>query len=359
MKIVFLTSDMDPSAGWGRFASNLIYGLEKNGHGVVILKERDDNFAGQPILKSGKGIFVSALRVRKYVKECDIIYAFDGYPHGVIAALANIGLNKKLIIGCQGTYSVAPLYNFKIYHFLKWAYKQADKIIAISNFTKNEILKKAGALNNICVINHGVEFDRFYKKHEEIDEKFIISVGGLKKRKGYHIAIPAFAGVHKKIYNLKYKIVGNQSDSSYFSYLKELVKKYELEDSVEFLNDVSDEQLSELYGQSKLFILPSVNVGHNFEGFGLVFLEAAAAGLPVVGTLGNGIEDAVKNGFNGLLVEQNNIEQTTQAMLDIINNSRKWNEMSSNSYIWAKEHDLKLVIDQYISVYNNVYNSIK
>ena len=75
---------------------------------------------------------------------------------------------------------------------------------------------------------------------------------------------------------------------------------------IEFFNRLSDEALSDLYRRAKLFILTSINEDHHFEGFGLVFLEAAAAALPVIGTFGNGIEDAVKDCYNGFLVPQNN-----------------------------------------------------
>ncbi len=70
---------------------------------------------------------------------------------------------------------------------------------------------------------------------------------------------------------------------------------------IEFLTGVSDEELSCLYQSTRVFILTSVNQGRQIEGSGLVFLEAAAAGLPVIGTTGNGIEDAVKEGYNGIL----------------------------------------------------------
>ena len=248
---------------------------------------------------------------------------------------------------------MAPLYNKKIALFLKWAYRKSDKLLAISKFTKDEIIKKV-SLDNIEVLELGVDYNKFYQKHDVVEEDFIISVGGLKSRKGYHIAIPAFAMAKKNNPNLKYKIVGDQGDVRYFNLLKELVKKYNIEDSVEFLSGISDEQLTELYKQAKIFVLPSVNMDHNFEGFGLVFLEAAAAGLPVIGTLGNGIEDSVKNGFNGILVEQENIEGTAQAINTMMGDKKRWEQMSQNSYKWAKDHDWPIIIDKYINLYNQL-----
>jgi len=235
----------------------------------------------------------------------------------------------------------------------KLAYRSADNIIAISNFTKQELLKKV-IIQNIEVISPGIDLDKFHRKHKDSSEKFILSIGALKPRKGYHISIPAFALAKKQIPNLKYKIVGSQEDIYYFSKLKKLALKYRVEKDLEFLSGISDKELSDLYSRASLFILTSVNLDHHFEGFGLVFLEAAAAGLPVIGTLGNGIEDAVKDGYNGILVPQGDVKKVADAMVEIINNKVKWQEMSKASYNWTKEHDRSNVVERYLEVYERI-----
>ena len=336
MKICYLVDNINIKHGGGRYANDLIFAVKKEGHNVIVLEVNT---------------ILDAIKARKYCKNCDIIHAIDGYPYGVIAALTNIGLNKKLIITVQGTYAVAPLYSFGTGWLLRWAYKKADRIIAISQYTKKEILKKVN-IQNIEVINHGVYFDNFFKKPVESKEKFILSIGALKYRKGYHISIPAFAMAKKEILDLKYKIVGNQNDTNYFDELKNLAMQHGVDKDIEFLSGLNDETLSELYCQAKLFILTSVNEGHHFEGFGLVFLEAAAAGLPVIGTLDNGIEDAVKNGYNGLLVPQNDDKATASAIVKIMRDEEMRNEFSHNSFEWAKDHDWNTVIKNYLNIYN-------
>jgi len=338
MKICYLVENINPKHGGGRYAGDLISAVKKEGHDVAVLEVNS--------------IF-DAIKTRKHCKNCDIIHAIDGFPYGVTAALDNIGLNKKLVITAQGTYAVAPLYSFGIGRLLRWAYKKADKIIAISQYTKKEILKKVN-IQNIKVINHGVYFDKFFKKPVESKEKFILSVGALKYRKGYHISIPAFAMVKKEIPDLKYKIVGSQKDTRYFNELKNLAARCGVEKDIEFLSGLSDEELSGLHRKAKLFILTSVNENHHFEGFGLVFLEAAAAGLPVVGTLDNGIEDAVENNFNGILVPQNDTKTAAEALLKILNNEQLRQELSLNSFSWAKSHDWSKVYPEYIRAYQNL-----
>ena len=350
MKIGYLTHDMDPKAGWGRYASDLVMGIKKSGHEAVILKERDDGFDGIPVLKRGAGMFLSAIKVRKYFKDCDIVHAFDVYPYGIIAWLANMFLNKKLMITALGTYSVAPLYNPKTRWLSGTAFKSAEAVIAISNFTRGELLKRE-ELRNVFVINPGINFQNFHKTRQESSENFILSVGALKFRKGYHISIPAFALAKKQQPNLKYKIVGDRKDSNYFASLAKIAKDHGVETSVEFLENIPDEQLNDLYSRADVFVLTSVNNSHHFEGYGLVFLEAAAAGLPVIGTRGNGIEDAVWDGYNGILVSQNNIQGTADAIISILSDSVRFAKMSQESYEWARWNDLSGVIPKYLDAY--------
>ena len=348
MKICFLANDLNSGAGGGRYTSELIDGVKKGGHHVVVLTETGD--APNSILRRGFGVFSSSFKARQFLKDCDIIHALDGYPYAIIASLAGVRSHKKIVITAIGTYSVAPLYNRSSGLLLKFAYKRADKIIAISNYTKNEILKKVN-LKNIEVINPGIDFNKLYAPRMVTGGKFILSVGALKHRKGYHISIPAFAEAKKTIPDLTYKIVGDQSNIGYFRHLQELAKKFNIENDIQFIQKISDEELRRLYQKASLFVLASVNEGHHFEGFGLVFCEAAAAGLPVVGTRGNGIEDAVRDGYNGILVPQNDIQGTVDAIISILSDSTKFAKMSHESYEWAKQHDLSGVIPKYLDVY--------
>ncbi len=340
MKICYLTDNIDPSHGGGRYASDLISAVKKAGCDVVVLK-------------AGGNLFLNAARIRKYIKDCDIIHAIDGYPYGVVAALANIGLNKKLVITIQGTYAIAPLYSFGKAALVKWAYKRADKIISISRYTKEEFLKKVRG-KEIIIINHGIDFKKFYRMPSYSPENFILSVGALKFRKGYQISILAFAEAKRELPDLKYKIIGSQKDKIYFDELKNLAAQHRVDKDIEFLTGLGDEELSDFYGRAKLFILTSINENHHFEGFGLVFLEAAAAGLPVIGTLDNGIEDAVKNGYNGLLAPQNDVKATAKAIIDMLKDEKLRKEMSLNSITWAKDHDWEKVVVKYIKVYKQL-----
>lgn len=352
MRIGYLIYNLNSDNGWGRYSSEIIYSMKEKGHKVVILKELEDGKEGFVVIKRRLGLIYSIIFAFWSLRKCDVIHAIDLYPQGIIAYLVNIFYKKKFIITAVGTYSIAPLYNKKTSWLSKKAYKSADLIIAISRFTKESLLKNI-PLSNVQVVHHGINLEKFYIKNNN-QKKYILSVGAIKKRKGYHISIPAFALAKKQLPNLKYIIVGSKHDKGYYESLRKLCREYGVEDDVKFLSNIGEEDLRNLYKNASLFILTSVNYDYHFEGYGLVFLEAAAAGLPTIGTSGNGIEDAVDKDVNGRLVPQKNIEKTAESLVYILSYDNVWNKMSENSYKWAKNHDLNISLNKYDNLYRNI-----
>ena len=136
-------------------------------------------------------------------------------------------------------------------------------------------------------------------------------MGALKPRKGYEVSIPAIAGVKKRYKDIKYYIVGGSPPKLYL----DLVKKYNLEKNVEFSENLPDDELIKIYYQADIFLLTPVTFNDNdFEGFGLVYLEAGACEKPVIGTYDCGAEDAIIDNITGLLIPQKDIKKTTEAM---------------------------------------------
>jgi len=359
MKICFLNQNLDTKAGIGRFGRDIVENISKQKDiEATVLTEKESGHELEKavlcksyLLRNFPNLFINAFKVRKHIKQCDIVHALDGYPNGVIAALANIGLNKKLIINGIGTRSVLPLDKPIKKNLLKWAYKKADKVLCISRFTEKQILKRI-KLNNTMVINLGVDYEKFQRtqrKPKKKKGKMVLGVGELKERKGYHVSIPAMAEVKKKYKNIKYYIVGGKPLKEYL----DLVKKYNLEKNVKFFQNISDEDLIKLYYQADIFLLTPVTIDNNiFEGFGLVYLEAGACGKPVIGTYNCGAEDAIVNGETGFLVPQNDIEKTAEAVLKLLNNPGLARKLGENGKKRAREMSWGNVVKKYIEVYN-------
>ena len=353
MKIGIITSSLSKTNGWGRYSFEVIKGLKNFAETKVV---------SQPILPPALSHPFKKIcclpKIMKHLKGCDIIHCLVE-PYAQITALASKLLRKPFIINGVGTYAVEPLDTVIQGMGLKYAYRNAAKILCISRFTEQEILKRV-SLKNTCVVNLGVDYDKFQKygnMGRKSAEKTIISVGALKNRKGYHISIPAVGEVKKRYPNLRYYIVGNQSGENYFDELKNLVKQYNLEKNVTFLADISDDELISLYHQADLFLLTPINIDNNFEGFGLVYLEANACGLPVIGTFDCGAEDIIQNKYNGLIVPQGNIAQTAQALLTLLDDPAFAQKLGENGKEIARKMSWENTINQYLKIYKSILNA--
>jgi GxxExxY protein len=367
MRIYYLNHNLSERTGAGRFCLELLEALKKQIPDFEYRILTHDNF----LPKSLWQLPWFFLKIRKIFKQYDIIHALDGWPYGVIAALAILGLNRsqqpehtrmtrtgeqmnrpqqsnqqfgsfgsnsdssgrvnrpKLIITAIGTGAVQPLYNFWKRPLLKWAYRKADAVTAVSHNTKREIQKILPDLK-IEVINHGVDFEKYatsmnrpqqpehtrmtrtgeqMNRPQQSNQQFgsfgsnsdssgriqqlkpyILSVGALKKRKGYEYSIKAFAEIAPQFPDLKYIIVGEGPE---YQNLKFKIENLKLNNKVVFFNNLSEQELISLYQNAELFILLPQDVNKDIEGFGLVFLEAAAAGLPVIAVKESSAEDAV------------------------------------------------------------------
>lgn len=352
MKICFLTHNINQNNGGGVFSSRLIKELQENLGAEAVVFTYPINF----------------FKLRRAVKECDIVHALDVWPYAVLAYLASFGLRKKKIITAVGSAAILPLYNFWQAWITKRAYRAADKVIAISRFTKDEIIKKVPDLK-IEVINPGVDYEKFNSERfseqnvpmAQIFEQYkpyILSVGSLRWRKGYHRSIPAFAEVSKVFPDLKYVIVGKRYKDVYYERMEKLIRDFNLEGKVIILDKIDDENaLIRLYQNAELFCLASQTANRDLEGFGLVFLEAAAAGLSVVGTSGSGVEDAVSDRKNGILIpDPRDSKVFADAIIKILSDANLKKSMSQASLDWARGFSWESKIAEYKKLYEHLFN---
>lgn len=100
--------------------------------------------------------------------------------------------------------------------------------------------------------------------------------------------------------------------------LIELTKDLGLEEYVKFVGYVETEDMPLYYNNCDVFVMPSKTIDIDYEGFGIVYLEANACGKPVIGGKSGGVGDAVIDGVTGLLVDPDNIEEISQAIIRLL-----------------------------------------
>lgn len=272
-------------------------------------------------------------------------------PFGFYAWAGTLGTSAKLFISAQGTYSVAPLCNIKTRIPASLIFRMA-RTIAISHFTQKEILVRVPSAR-VSVVTHGIDQSLIPKQAgERVTPHYILSVGAIKPRKGHEASIRAFARIHKDFRDSRYRIVGSLTDAvGYVEHLKKIVKELGIEEQVMFEGVVSDEVLAELYRGASVFVLVSENDKCHFEGFGLVFLEAGAYGVPGIGTKGNGIEDALYQGETGILVSQGNIEEIGKAMGALLGDKELHDRLGGNARKQALARPWEVVAKEYEKIY--------
>lgn len=344
MKILLLIRHENEMAGSTRNAANMTKALQDAGVDVRVLAH-----SGRTV----RFVFTALREARK----CDIVQAVDVNPLGIIGFVITRFISAKLVIVAQASYSLAPLDHLKTRALSLMTYHGADRIVAGSKYVADEIERRVGDVH-VDVIDPGIDMQTFRGAGvaRAVDEQpFILSVGAIKARKGHDVSMHAFALAKKKIPTLRYVIVGSQTDEPrFFASVATLADELGVRDSVEFLSNVSDDVLNDLYARAALFILTSSNVGSHIEGFGMVFLEAAAYGVPSVGTLGNGIEGAVENGRTGILVPQNDPEAAAAAIVKIISDSTLAERMSMQAKVFASEHDIPHLSALYSTLYRGM-----
>jgi phosphatidylinositol alpha-1,6-mannosyltransferase len=365
MRICFLTHNLRQDNGAGVFSLRLIRGMQESlGAEVVALTTVGSDLPiDRAILYPNRFELLKAFpKIRRIIRECDIIHALDIFPYGIVAWIAGFGLGKKLIVTTVATGSLA---NFKnpVYAFLmRRVVRRAAAVTAISRFTAREIEKRVPGIS-IKVIPHGVDFDlsRFARARALRAEgkpshyfPYILSVGLVRWRKGYHRSIEAFAQIAKKFPNLKYVIVGRYHATDYRKRLEDLIAHFGLEGRVIILDKVGEDQLAELYAGAELFCLQAQNYDNrDYEGFGLVFLEAAACGVPVVGTSQSGIEDAVEEGKNVFLVRPLDVPGFAAAMSRILEDKKLAAKMSEASLDFARRSSWEKAMAGYTEAYRS------
>ncbi len=175
-------------------------------------------------------------------------------------------------------------------------------------------------LERIRVIHPGVDTARFSPdadgsafraRHAAGAACVLLTVGRLQLRKGHDRVIAALGAIHAEFPGLRYLIAGDGAERGR---LESLASEHGVRDLVVFLGPVTDEDLPRLYAACDVFLMPSRQIGADVEGFGIVYLEAAAVGKPTIGGRSGGVGEAISDGNTGFLVNGDDVGELAAAI---------------------------------------------
>ena len=143
----------------------------------------------------------------------------------------------------------------------------------------------------------------------------IDEVARLASRKGHAQVLRTLAQLVPTHPTAHYLIVGDGPDEGR---LRQMVRELGLEAHVTFAGYVPEEELNHYYDVADVYVMPSRPEGDTVEGFGLVFIEAGARGLPVIGGRHGGVQEAIVDGQTGYLVDPLDRDEIARRILELI-----------------------------------------
>ena len=224
--------------------------------------------------------------------------------------------------------------------------KNLDVITYLGEFTHTAIKPILNSRVRAVRIAPGISIDHFTpgnKSEELLDQlnlcgkKVIVCVGRLVHRKGQDRLIEALPEILREVPDATLLLVG---EGPRRKALEELIKKHRVSESVRFVGRVQYAELPAYLRLGDIFAMPSRSrfFGLEVEGLGIVYLEASAAGLPVIGGASGGAPDAVLDGETGLVVDGRDPAAIAQAVIHLLKNPKKSTAMGRRGREWAVEN---------------------
>ncbi len=348
------------AAGWQDFDERAPYKI------IRLAAMRPDLLGSDPgVLARARSFFEARLLRRRVLKAVlDAVRATEA-PVVCIGALDALGwlvgpVREKagvpVVIYTHGEEISQKAYSARAEADRGAALRAADGIVAVSSFTAGLIAEKYGVPEqDIKWLGNGVDLARFTHRptanvrmqHGLGAGPLVLAVGRLVPRKGFDRLLDAWPRVVAAVPEAQLAIAGKGPIEGE---LKEKAGRAEMKGSVHMLGFVADEMLPSLYATADIFTMPNRTMPDgDTEGFGLVFLEAAAAGTPSVGGRAGGAVDAIIDGKTGLLVNGEDPGAIAFALTDLLQDEVKRLKMADAAHAHAQNEAWDRKADEFLA----------
>ena len=303
----------------------------------------------------GKALWRSHGIVKQLVKDGVVVY------HGLSGELP-VGISKAGIRTVVTIHDLIFMRHPEYYHW--WdvkiytakfhkSVKEADRIIAISECTKRDIVELGGVNpDKIEVIYQSCDTHFHHPANEDkkqevnarylLPARYIINVGTIEERKNILLAVKA---LHRLPEDLSLVIVGR--NTPYAEQVKRYAESNGLKGRVLFLHRVPNADLPAIYQMAEACVYPS-----RYEGFGIPIIEAIQSGLPVVACSGSCLEEA--GGPDSLYVQPDDEEGMANAILQVLKGAEGREERISRSQAYIRRFEGTDVASQVLQVYKEI-----
>jgi len=334
-----------------------------NYYGNVVKYYKDDIFVltGKKLLKP-HWIF-SLLYLWRVIKKDKINTVLVGHilPLGTVTWLLHKILKFDYIVFLHG---MDLTFAMKVPRKKQLAVKilrDAKKVICVNSHVAKllEDNFSSDIFTKVAVVNPGIHLrirnkesgikNELIEKYNLTGKKVLLQVGRLVERKGVDIVLKAMPKVLQECLDLVYVIIGIGPELKNYELR---ITNYELTNNVILVTDADDEELQAWYELCDIFIMPSRDMDGDFEGFGIVYLEANAHGKPVIGGDSGGVRDAVKDGVNGLLVNPVSTEEIKNAIVKLYKDDELRKKLGAQGKEWARKFEWEKQVEKIVKLLN-------
>lgn len=275
-----------------------------------------------------------------------------------LAFLNNIIKFKKTVVTCH---DLIPLvFEKDKSFFLKFnikGLKKAARIITVSNYSKQDIIKHLSyPENKIDVVYNAVDHNLYYpKRSKEIlkkygisqENKIILYVGSEQKRQNFEFLIKGFSELKKSMPNITLVKAGKAQDEKSRKDIIKLINQLGLSGDIVFTEYVSNEDLARWYNAADVFVYPCL-----YAGFSIPPLEAMACGTPVITSNTTSLPEVI--GDAGIMINPQDLNQLTESIKNILSDKLLWQSFSAKGLSRAKLFTWQRAAEKIFSIYQNV-----
>jgi glycosyltransferase involved in cell wall biosynthesis len=281
----------------------------------------------------------------KFIKKnkYDIIHSHLFPTQYYVAICKKLTFNKPKIITTEHNTTNKRRKYFITRWIDKFVYRLYDKIIFISKGTQKQFIKDYPSFNDKgIIINNGIPINQFTfieKKNLNKSKIKLLMVARFNEQKDHYTLLNALKKLDS---NIELSLVG---EGNMKKEIQDYAKKLNIENRVHFLGFRKD--VAKIYNEHDIFVLSS-----NWEGFGLVVIEAMASGLPVVASNVSGLKEVTEGA--GLLFEKGNAEDLANNIQSLIKNNDLRLQLISKGKERANEYDIKKLTLESLNLYSKM-----
>lgn len=288
----------------------------------------------------------------------ELLHVHYAIPHATIAFLVREILKSKayrmpIITTLHGTDITLVGTDASFYPVVEFSINQSDGVTAVSESLCQQTYDTFDIKKKIKVIPNFIDFNRFTKSttgqlrenFAKPEERILMHISNFRRVKRIDDILRIFTKVEQQI-PCKLVLVGDGPERTH---LNSLACELGISNKVIFTG--KQDAIEELLAVADCFLLTS-----DHESFGLAALEAMACEVPVVSSDAGGLKEVNEDGFSGYTCPVGDIDLMSSKVMDIISDASQLMTFKKNARIQAAKFDIKIVLQEYIDYYQEIFN---